>query len=219
MRWSRHGKAGRRAGHPRGEEQDLHRRLDQEARLAQACLCRGRPFERRGLPPAGGPGLCPVREAERQRGADDLLDPRRPPGCRLQATAVPGADPEAPERDDRVGPGPAGRGRAGHDADRRRPLREARHALRPRPQGPEHEGRDRRACDAHADRQLLRQPAPDPDRQERPVRPGRGRRLGVLERAHRLDAGRADRHPRDERAVVDRARPSRTAASGSRTGC
>ena len=44
----------------------------------------------------------------------------------------------------------------------------------------------------------------DPRGQGRPVRPRRGRRLGVLGRPDRLDAGRPDRDPRDQRAVVDR---------------
>src|SRR6478752_1844795 len=67
--------------------------------------------------------------------------------------------------------------------------------------------RDRRrrlARDAHADRELLRQPAADPDGGERAVRARRHRHLRVLERPHRLGAGRPDRDPRDERALVDR---------------
>ena len=124
-------------------------------------------------------------------------------GCKPRA--VPGADPEAAERGDRVGAGPAGRRRAGHDADRRRPVGEAGHAL---------SSTARRVLSSKAAIGAPATPTPTgsfyvnqrliPDRQERPVRPGSGRRLGVLERPHRLDAGRADRDPRDQRAVVDR---------------
>ena len=41
---------------------------------------------------------------------------------------------------------------------------------------------------------------------ERAVGPGRARHLGVLRRAPGVDPGRADRHPRHERPVVDRPR-------------
>jgi hypothetical protein len=60
--------------------------------------------------------------------------------------------------------------------------------------------------DAHADRPLLRQPAADPVGSVRRVRPWGDRNLGPLDSLDRLDPGRADRDPRDERAVVDRAR-------------
>src|SRR5207253_7268863 len=56
------------------------------------------------------------------------------------------------------------------------------------------------------DRALLRQPTARPRRRVRAVRAGRGRDLRVLERPHRVDAGRAGRDSRHERAVVDRAR-------------
>ena len=66
------------------------------------------------------------------------------------------------------------------------------------------DGGNRRPGHSDADRALLRQPAAHPLRLGRPVRAGSGRRLCILERPDRLDAGRPDRHPRHQRALVDR---------------
>ena len=88
---------------------------------------------------------------------------------------------------------------------RRRPLLEAPDALPQRPARLLDDGRGRLSRDADADRPLLRQPAADPAGSARPLRPGGDRHLGLLDGAHRLDAGRADRDSRDERALVDRA--------------
>ncbi len=46
--------------------------------------------------------------------------------------------------------------------------------------------------------------AAHPGRYDGSIRSGRDRHLGLLGRPHRVGAGRPDRHPRDERAVVDR---------------
>src|SRR5439155_4467077 len=92
------------------------------------------------------------------------------------------------------------------DADRGRAGAAAADAVPERARGAPRDGRDRLARDADPDRALLRQPTARPRRRVRAVRAGRGRDLGVLERPHRVDAGRAGRDPRHERAVVDRAR-------------
>ena len=81
--------------------------------------------------------------------------------------------------------------------------RELRFFTRPQA-APEDAGRRRFARHADAGRPLLRRSADRHDQPERAVRPGRARRLRVLERPDGLGAGRADRHPRHERALVDR---------------
>ena len=145
-------------------------------------------------------------------------------GAALPGRVVPRPAPAAAERDRRLRARVGGRHRPRPHADRRRPLRAARDALPERAQGDRDARGDRLERDADPDRPLLRQPAPDPERPRRPVRARRDRHLRLLGRAHRLDAGRADRDPRHEPAVVDRAgglerlrpRPERDAAAALR---
>ena len=56
-------------------------------------------------------------------------------------------------------------------------------------------------------------------RSRRAVGPGRGRHLGVLRRSPGVDPGRADRHPRHERPVVDRPRGLSRLRPPRRTTC
>src|SRR4051812_27560838 len=206
----------------------MSRRRAAAARLRREGVGRRRQARRCRLPHTRRRGRGTVRHEERERLPDALRHHRRRSQGRLQATVVPRAVADQAQPVDRVRPCARARGADGRRAHRDRRLCAHAEAVR---EGTAEAGRDggrRLAVDPDADRAVLREPASHPGGHERPVRPGRDRCVGVLERAHRLGAGRADRDSRDQRAVVDRPRrlervhpPSQPHAHSplSRSGC
>ena len=142
------------------------------------------------------PGL-PADEPERRR--HRLRRPRRRARPGVPPRVVPRAASDAPERCDRLRQGRPRQAVHGSDADRGRPLRAPDRLLPQRPEDPPHAGGDREGRDADAGRPLLREPAAARLRPVGAVRAGGDRDQRLLARPHRLDAGRPDRHPRDER--------------------
>src|SRR5438132_270726 len=167
---------------------------------------RGRPQRSDRLPPPWQQAVREVRPPEPERLPYGLPRGRGHPPRGLSGDLVPRTAPDQAQRGQGLCPGRGGEARVRAQPDRRPGLQAPADALPARPAGAAHDRRRRLQGDPDARGQLLRQPAPGSDRPERPVRPRGDRYLGVLKRPHRLDAGRPDRDPRDERAVVDRPR-------------
>src|SRR5207248_2078724 len=199
LRRRAHARCRRRAHDARA---DVPRRSAPAGRPGGRLLGRDHPSAGCRLPCARPGAHREVRPAQREPRHDGVRRRRRAGGCPLSGPVAPRPAADAPERRDGVGARVARRAGARSHQDRRRPVGPACALLQARPPGAQLLRCNRLQRDADPARPLLREPAADPARSGRSLRSRRRRDLGVLAGAHRLDAGRADRDPRDERAVV-----------------